>query len=278
MAEQQWAASVASPDEDFLVVGAVEKTRQRKKSGWALATAWHHRFDNASTVDFTARQRDDAWASSWDPAVTELTAAQEAESDSGADREWGAGEFRLAGHVPIPPVLLQSDAGASMDAETWRAWNPAAGTGREGMRGRVDWRAEGVRVKLTGTRRSARAASGSISVYRYLEVETRLEENPKFRVAAFRAWNGSGSLLHSGRTGIFLGVEPTFQINGKELRTNSGLRVETNTDDNLSARGSLGAQWKFSRGWNLDVAASAPCYPRWSAEEIRWRVTVNYAL
>ena len=263
VAEQQWATGLASPGEDMTLVGALSKARREEGSeggsiGWALATALHHRFGNSMTLEVTARQRDDDWASSWDPAVTDAVIAAADSSDAG----WGAGEFRLAGRTPL------------LEAETWRAWNPVAGTRREGVRGRATWRGENARVDLTGTRRSARAASGSVSLYRYLEAETRLEENPRFRLAAYRAWNGSGPT----RTGLFLGMEPLFEKDGRSLRVPSGLRVETDADDRLSAQASLGARWVFARGWNLDAVATAPCYPRWNAEETRWRVTVNYAM
>jgi hypothetical protein len=261
VAEQSWSAGLASPRENFRVVGALSITRERDKAGWALATFWRHRFDNSATVDFTARQRDDAWASSWDPAVTEANGGPEDSSEPG----WGAGEFRTAGHFPIAVEAART----AVDAEAWRAWNPAGGTAREGIRGRVDARVEGASVRFTGTRRSARAASGSVSLYRYVEAETRLEANPGFRLAAFRAWNGSVST----RTGLFFGIEPAWE----GLRASSGLRVEADAEDRLSARGSLGAQWAFARGWNLDAAAAAPCYPRWNTEEMRWRMTINYA-
>lgn len=252
--EQQWAAGMASPREDLKVVGALSERARGENPGWALAAKWHHRFGSAVAVDFTARQRNAAWASSWDPAVTGPG------PDSG-DAGWGAGELRLAARVPRERAVFV--------AETWRAWNPAAGTEREGTRGRVTWSGESARVGLTGTRRSARAASGSVSLYRYLEAETRLEENPGFRVAAFRAWNARGPT----RTGLYAGVEPAWSA----LRASAGLRVEADADDRIGAQASLGARWTFARGWNLDAAASAPCYPRWETDAARWRMTVNYA-
>jgi hypothetical protein len=254
--EQQWAGGAASPEGDLKVVGAVSENAPGK-NGWALAAGWRHRFENAAELDLTARQRDAAWASSWDPAVTEPDDAR----DSG-DAGWGAGEFRLAGSLPWDRAALA--------AETWRAWNPAAGTGRAGIRGRATWRGEGARVELSGTRRNARAASGSVSLYRYLEIETRLEENPGFRLAAFRAWNARGPT----RTGLFAGLEPAWST----LRAKSGLRIETDAEDRVRAQASLGARWAFARGWDLDAAASAPCYPRWDTKEARWRMTVNYAV
>jgi hypothetical protein len=253
--EQQWAVGMASPREDLKVVGALSERTHGENRGWALAAIWHHRFGNAVAVDFTARQRDAAWASSWDPAVTDPGAGP----DSG-DAGWGAGEFRLAGRVP-------GDR-ATFAAETWRAWNPAVGTEREGVRGRATWRGEAARVELAGTRRSARAASGSVSLYRYLEAETRLEENPGFRVAAFRAWNARGPT----RTGLYAGAEPAWSA----LRAGAGLRVEFDADDRMAAQVSLRARWRFARGWDLDAAASAPCYPRWEADAARWRMTMNW--
>jgi hypothetical protein len=251
VAEQIVSAGLASPQENLAVQGAVSRAEGRGE-GWALAGAARHRFSRSSTVEVTGRQRSAGWESSWDPAIA--AGAAPPDSDAAA---WGAGEVRMAG--TWRPVRT----------EIWRAWNPRAGTARQGIRGSATWRAEDLALKLSGTHRTARAASGSVSLYRYLEAETRREGNPEVRAAAFRAWNGTGPT----RTGFFFGLDPAWG----DLRASSGLRLESNAEDRLSAQVSLGARWGFARGWNLDAAAVAPCTPHWSDEALRWRMTLNYA-
>jgi len=73
-----------------------------------------------------------------------------------------------------------------------------------GLRGAIAWRRDDARLELSGTRRASRAASGSVSLYRYAKAETRLESGWRWRAAAWRAWNDDGLL----RTGLFLGAEP----------------------------------------------------------------------
>jgi hypothetical protein len=276
LSERLFAAGLASPGGGVDLIAARAESDRAGKSGWLLGTDLRRRFASAGNamLEFTARQRDDGWASAWDPA---WSAAADAKDTS--DRDWGAGEARFAGRVPFTEKSAESPGSARrkrsreigfVRAETWRAWNPAAGTERQGVRGALGWRSEDARFELSGTHRTTRAASGSVSLYRYLEAETRLENFPRWRVSAWRAWNHDGAL----RAGGFIGAEPAWG----SLRLQSGLRLEAdqrNIADGLEGIASLGLRWRPGSGWNLDMAGGLPCWPAWDAGAARWRVGVT---
>jgi hypothetical protein len=126
-------------------------------------------------------------------------------------------------------------------------------------------------MELTGTHRTTRAASGSVSLYRYLEADTRLESFPRWRAAAWRAWNGGGSR----RAGGYLGAEPVWG----SLRLAPGFRLEADKADRLGGIAMLSLRWRAQgagKGLGLDASGSIPCWPAADPGAARWRATVEY--
>lgn len=244
------------------------------RTGGLYALQVRHRFENAAVLEFTARQRDGGWRSAWDPAVTEAKVHADG-PDSGS---LGAGEARLAGRWSFREggvAKRRARESGFVRGETWRAWDPAADALRQGLRIAGGWRREEARLELSGMQRAARNASGTTALARSVEAETRLETFPRWELAAWRAWNRDGPT----RTGGFLGAEPEWD--GGDLRLKPGLRVETDAGDRLEASASLGLRWRFgrgSRGWTLDAAGTAACWPAsaaGSADALRWRVSLE---
>jgi hypothetical protein len=298
LSERLAALSVASPKSRRGGIDLFAARMEAEKSGrtgshgtkgWLVGAEFERRFANASSLALTLRQRDAAWSSAWDPAVIPATGGTRDSIDPQgrqATDDWnGAGEARLSGRLPLEATGLQMPASsaASLNAEAWRAWNPAAGTERRGARGVLAWQLDEARLKLSGTHRTARAASGSVSLYRYLEAEMRLTNFPGWRVAAWRASNREGPL----RTGGFLGAEPAW----RSLRLTPGMRLDQKTDaegtERVEGTALLGFRWRSGSGWSLDASGAVPCWP-WPAhglhglremtgENTHWRVTVEYA-
>lgn len=298
LSERLLAAGLQSPGGDLDLVVARSESGEAEgpgrsgklvgmaragKSGWMIGADLRHVFRDGfknpfteatesargATVELTLRQRDAAWLSAWDPAFTAtaytaaaaVTDPENHEADS-SDRDWGAGEARLALRLP----LAQDGARGSLRTEAWRVWNPV-GTDRQGVRGTFGWRRDDARLELAGTHRTSRTTSGSISLYRYLRAETRLARAPGWRVAAWRAWNRNGPL----RTGLFFGAEPERG----DWKFRPGFRLEALQGNTWSGIATLGFHWRMGPGWNLDAAGSLPCLPAPSPEVARWRVTLN---
>jgi hypothetical protein len=299
MSESLLAASLASPDGGLDVIIARSESDPRRKAGWMIGAELQHELTRESfvvpgmTLNLTMRQRSADWASAWDPAVDD-----DDEEDS-TDRDWGAGEVRMEGRVPFYQSahddLLRDGKRrreqSFLHGELWRAWNPAAGTERQGARGTFGWRTHGswmrapqfpgARFEMTATHRTSRAASGSVSLYRYVEAETRLESFPRWRASVWRAWNREGPQ----RAGMLLGAEPAWKTSRGSVALSPGLRLEVKEDedgeDELEGAALLGLRWRPGFGWSLDASASLPCWPPaafrdaagWN--DARWRVTVT---
>jgi hypothetical protein len=284
LSERLLAAQLASPGGGIDLIAARAATDVapdgNARSGWLLGADFRHRFENRASIAFTGRQRDEGWASAWDPAYAPPTPSAPGDS---ADRDWGAGEARLSGRLPLGHKREHGrhrdpneggDADNFLRAEAWRAWNPAAGTSRQGLRGAWGRKAGGARLELSGTHRTARAASGSVSVYRYLEADTRIESGPRWRAAAWRAWNGAGPL----RAGFFAGAEPALG----SLRFSPGYRLEERNAAPGAPRweglASLGFRGRAGGGWGFDFSGALPCWPSPHAGTggARWRLTLDY--
>ncbi len=267
VSEQLVAAGLASPRRGAVLTGMLSESRRTQGAGWLLAADLRHavRGGNArgASVDLTLRQRDGDWASSWDPAWSRAAAERDT-----VDRDWGAGEARLAGRLPFRRPDVRREQGF-VRGETWRAWNPAAGTSRQGVRGTFAWREEDARIEFSGTHRTSRAASGSVSLYRHLQADTRMESPPRWRVTAWRAWNRDGPL----RSGMFVGAEPSFG----QWMLRPGLRLEVDRHDALGGLASLGLRYGRGSGWRLDGYGTLPVWPAVDAESMRWRVTLHYS-
>jgi hypothetical protein len=250
------------------------------RPGHLVDARLQRRFWNAAELEYTIRQRDAAWRSAWDPAVSE-----DAVYGSEIEDARGAGETRIAGSWPLEGNSTDASAAAQgkLRGEFWRAWNPTAQTQRQGVRGTLEWHTElaedGSDFTITGTHRTTRNASGSITLYRYLEAAARQQEFPHWNLAAWRAWNGDGPL----RTGLQWGAEPTW---GRWHAT-TGLRIETDqTDETDETDGTgisegwigtalLGISGRFGTRWKLDASGSIPCARHGVTEGMRWRVILE---
>ncbi len=228
-------------------------------------------------LEAAARQRSAGWASAWDPALTaarldDLSQAQDAPAPpdpeagrSGDGSGWGAGEVRAAGRWTAPRSAREGPAPrgsipARLTLELRRAWDPVAGTARRSVRGAVAWRLEDARLTVSGTRRVSRAASGSLSLYHFVQADARMTRFPRGRVTAWRAWNGNGPL----RAGIFLGAEPAWTIPSATrtatLSAAPGLKLEVNTAaarETWTTFASLGLRVRV-RAWTFEAAAGVP--------------------
>ncbi len=253
---------------------AVEVTARQRSAGWV--SAW----DPALTGALLEELREDAPAGDGTPVAgtsggpggvpgagdPEPTGGPGAAGPRPAPPAWGAGEVRAGGRWTAPrsdtdprfASLWTPPSGLSL--ELWRAWNPWAGTARQGVRGAVAWRREEARVTLAGTQRVTRAATGTRSVYRFAQADARMTRFPNARLTAWRAWNGAGPV----RTGIFLGAEPAWAIARTTLTASPGLTLEMNTatvPEEWMTRARLGLRLRH-RAWTCEVLADAPFRPR----------------
>jgi hypothetical protein len=253
LSERMAAARVTSPGERWAALAALLETRDAPAPAWALGFDGSHRFPagrRISRVEGSVRQRGAGWISAWDPAVPK--------NSRPAPGIWGAGEYRLASTLDLAEAL-------TLKAENWSSWNPAARAGRKGLRASFTRRLEDFRLRLDAVRRESRAASGSVSLHRAIELEGASEENPRWRARAWRSWNAGGPVA----TGLFVGAEPVLDA----LRARAGCALEVDRADRLEGTATGGFTWSFARGWNLDAGAALP----WGgAEGARWRATLNF--
>lgn len=179
---------------------------------------------------------------------------------------WGAGEVRAGGRWTAPRSDTDrryAPAGtlpSGLSLELWRAWNPWVGTARQGVRGAAEWRLEEARLTLGATQRGTRAASGTRSVYRFMQADARMTRFPHARFTTWRAWNAEGPV----RTGLFLGAAPSWTVARTTWTVAPGLRLELNTatvPEEWTTQARLGVRVR-RRTWALEALADAPLRPR----------------
>ena len=246
---------------DIDLAAALWESETRESDvGWFLAAAFRRGFANGGEANLTLRQRGAAWASAWDPAIAGKDAYGLAEdtTDATLGLRSGAGEVRASGRIPFRE-------NGSARGEAWSVWNPRTGTNRRGMRGALGRRMGDARLELSGTQRLSRAASGTSSVYRLVRADARIESFPRWRVTAWRAWNGGGPL----RTGLFVGAEPEW----RGLRLAPGYRLEE-ASDGFEGLATLGARIHRA-GLDIEISAALPCAPAPDAGTANWRLTLS---
>jgi hypothetical protein len=284
-----------------LLVARMESDRVagNPRAGHLVDARLRRRFRNTAALEYTIRQREAAWRSAWDPVVSadavygNAYATNETTDTDAPDAldPRGAGETRITGSWPLEWNSTEASevTQGKLRGEFWRAWNPAAHTQRQGVRGIFEWHTESAELEkagsdftITATHRTTRTASGGITLFRYLEAATRQREFPRWNLAAWRAWNGDGPL----RTGLQWGAEPTWG----RWRTTAGLRVETEetnkseeaeengvspVSDQWVGTAVLGLRGRFGTRWKLDASGSIPCARHGVTEGTRWRLILE---
>ncbi len=267
LSERLLAAGLSSRAQGVDLAAALSESDAAGSGGWFAAAHLRHRFDIGAEASLLVRQRGAGWVSAWDPAIAK-DAAHGLASDSdeaGEDGEAGAGEARVSGRLPFRENGSRREA-AFVRGEAWRAWNPPAGTWRQGARATLGRRLDDARLELSATHRASRAASGSVSLYRFVRAEAELESFPRPRAEAWRAWNGDGIL----RTGLLLGMEPR----GRAWRVSPALRLESDAAGDIEGLALLETRLRLAPGWNLEASGALPCLPL-DAGAARWRLSVT---
>jgi hypothetical protein len=283
LAERTLIAGLQSPARAVEVLLALTENDLTGTHGVFWSTELEHRIGkpraSRTTLSLTFRQRTGGWVSAWDPAFTaNRLQARFSGAQSGADtaeHEWGAGEARFAAHWVDPRGGPHATLPTRVSGESWRVWNPDAGTARQGIRTRVGWTLDEARLDISMAHRTARSASGSTSLYRYVQADARSTDPSRARVTAWRAWNAEGPT----RAGLFLGAEPSWKTpwphGGSTWSIGPGFKVEVGPKDELETVASLTMRARAGAAWSVSAGGELPCWPRGRAGEGRWNIGVS---
>jgi hypothetical protein len=273
-----------------------------RRHGAGLVMAWSHnqwprtrgalwgldltRRFKTFTFDGTARQRSAGWYSAWDPATPvvsreDLSTMTFDNEMSDAQSLWGgAGEVLASGRWARGEAYQREDEARSMcpdrgSTTLWRAWNPRAGTARQGVRAGMGWTHNDMRIDLSATHRTSTAATGAVSLYRFARADAHLANFPHAHVATWRAWNAEGPT----RSGIFVGAAPRWTLNAwvfggpaPSLTLEPGVHLEVDARNALTARASAGIDLQRGKDWRLKAEAHLP-WPE--SASVTWRVWVS---